>query len=76
MKKQYSALRIFVAADNGEYSINLKTDTLEGARGAVELSVGDGSSESTLGVYHIDQLIDALNAIKNSNFYYLQESDK
>lgn len=71
MKKTYTQMQIFVAGAGDDDHIKLITDTLDGQPNTVEIKVGENTDEKSLGFYNIDQLIDALNSIKHSNFEYL-----
>ncbi len=66
----YTALSIFIA-DNGEDSLALKVDNLDYDAGTVGLvTKGVDEIEHNIGYYNIEDLINALNLIKNSNIYY------
>ena len=74
MKPQYSELTIYVSGDEND-SIELHTNTLEGSRSVVELKSGEEDKKS-LGFYNIEQLINALETIRDCKFRYFSEDDQ
>lgn len=76
MKKQYTEMSVYVAGADLEDHLILATNTLDGMPGVVEIKRENGKDDpESLGYYNIDQLIDALNAIKNCNFEFTESKE-
>lgn len=73
MKPQYESIVIYIAANDDDKHLKLVTDTLDGKVGVVEIKIGHEKNEKSLGFFHIEQLANALETIKNSKLSYFKK---
>jgi len=73
----FSEIKIYVAADYDDLKgLTLSNDSLDGNRGMVRVRFGEGPDADDAGWYDVDQLIDALETIKNHRIKFLQDRKK
>jgi len=60
MNRQFTYLELYVAANDDDNGVTLHVDTLDGAKGTVELKKGMGEKANTIGFFNINQLLEAL----------------
>lgn len=71
--KPYSEVKIYIAGigESSEH-IYIKTNTLEGEKGIIELALEEEGDEEhkSLGYFNADQIIEAIRILKDANLDY------
>lgn len=70
MSKNYTAFNLYVASED-DLQIVIHSDTLDGAKGLIELKDGEGENAKSLGWFNIEQLQQALRLAEK----YAEESE-
>ena len=76
MSNEYTAVKVWVGAIGDEDHIQVQTDTLDGQRGTVRLSIERSKDgDQIIGYFDADQLIKAIQLVANADLSYLMDGD-